>query len=161
MKRTLAVFSLIILAACGGTEKKEPAAGGTATAPAAATTPALTQAEKEARYVELKKRQEAEAAARVRAAEKKKAAEEAAYTKTPGGKVWAKHREWDRDTCETIAKRQVHVGMTAEQVRLAWGKPEHVNSTVTANRRSEQWVYHSQQYVYFEDDIMTSLQQTK
>jgi hypothetical protein len=95
------------------------------------------------------------------AANKEADAKEAAFLKTTAGKIWQKHKEWGRETCETIAKRQTIVGMTAEQVRLAWGKPDHVNSTITGNHRSEQWVYGSNQYVYFEDGIMTSLQQSK
>ena len=95
------------------------------------------------------------------AANKEADAKEAAFLKTPAGRICAKHAGWDRSTCEAIAKRQTIVGMTAEQVRLAWGKPDHVNSTITGNHRSEQWVYGSNQYVYFEDGIMTSLQQSK
>lgn len=121
--------------------------------PAATPAPSPVPAEADKDY----KAKEAAAAA----ANKEADAKEAAFLKTAAGKIWQKHKEWGRETCETIAKRQTIVGMTAEQVRLAWGKPDHVNSTITGNHRSEQWVYGSNQYVYFEDGIMTSLQQSK
>jgi hypothetical protein len=166
MKRTFSVLSLLILAACGGSEKRQPAA-------AAGATPTLTQPEKEARYAEFKKRQAADTTASVQAAEKRKADEaqleeekkavfEAAYAKTPGGKVWEKHRDWSRATCDMIAKRHIVIGMTAEQVRAAWGKPYKINSTMFRNSTHEQWVIHEgdSTYVYFENGIMTSLQQS-
>lgn len=50
--------------------------------------------------------------------------------------------------------------MSADQVREAWGRPGRVNSTVYAGGTHEQWVYGSDQYVYFENGVMTSLQQS-
>jgi len=35
---------------------------------------------------------------------KERAASEAAYAKTSGGKIWTKHRDWSRETCDTVAK---------------------------------------------------------
>ncbi len=167
MKRTFSVLSVLILGACGGSEKTRPIDA------AAGATPTLSQADEEARKAEAAawasaqvaktKTAVEEAAARkeAAAAEEKRAAAEAAYLKTPGGKIWAKHRDWSDATCEMIAKRHVFVGMTAEQMRASWGAPDHINSTITANRRHEQWVYGSSQYVYFDDGVMTSLQTSR
>ncbi len=94
-------------------------------------------------------------------ANKEAADRDAAYLKSPAGKIYAKHPGWEKSACEAIAKRQIHVGMTSEQVRLAWGRPEHINTTTTASHEHEQWVYGAGQYVYFEDGIYTSLQQSK
>ena len=141
MKRTVAVFSLL-LAACGGERKAPPPAVAAGPAP----TPTLTQS--------------VDDAARIQADEKWRADEEAFYAKTPAGKIWVKHRDWSRSVCWSIARHEITVGMTSEQVRAAWGKPNHINSTITANRRHEQWVYDSGSYVYFEGGIMTSLQTT-
>jgi hypothetical protein len=88
--------------------------------------------------------------------------DEAAFLKSPGGKLWQKHKDWDRDACITIAKRMVHIGMAAEQVRVSWGRPDHVNTTIFGTHTHEQWVWESKrQYAYFEDGLMTSVQQTK
>lgn len=97
-------------------------------------------------------------------ANKEAADRDAAYLKTPAGKICAKHAGWDRAACEAIAKHQIYVGMTAEQVRLAWGKPYKINSTIMGHGTHEQWVMHDSigsDLVYFEDGIMTSLQQSR
>jgi hypothetical protein len=83
------------------------------------------------------------------------------WAASAAGKLCSKHPGWEREACETIVKKQIYAGMTAEQVRVSWGKPEHINSTITGNRTSEQWVYRSGAYVYFDEGIMTSLQQQK
>lgn len=62
--------------------------------------------------------------------------------------------DWDSKTVQAIKAKQVFVGMTDKQVRLAWGGPDRVNSTMTQSRVSEQWVYGSQ-YVYVVDGIQT------
>jgi hypothetical protein len=105
--------------------------------------------------------EQAKSEADKKASEERARQDEAAFLKTPGGKVWQKHRDWSQDICMTIAKREIHVGMTAEQVRASWGKPSEVNATIYSHSKHEQWVYGSNQYVYFEDGVMTALQQTK
>ncbi len=97
---------------------------------------------------------------RKRIAEEQRAAEER-YLKTKPGQVWAKHKDWSREVCRLIADRQIAIGMTKDQVRAAWGRPQSVNSTVYASGTHEQWVYGAGQYVYFEGDVMTTLQQSK
>jgi hypothetical protein len=59
-----------------------------------------------------------------------------------------------------IAKTQgVHVGMTKEEVLGSnWGKPEKVNTTINSYGRHEQWVYHGSNYLYFDNDHLTSIQ---
>src|ERR1700676_542178 len=42
----------------------------------------------------------------------------------------AKHEDWDIESCRLVDAKKVAVGMTAEQARLAWGKPKSVNSTI-------------------------------
>lgn len=103
----------------------------------------------------------ARAEADQKAAAEKAKLDEAAFAKSPAGKIQQKHPDWSRKVCEAIAGKKVGVGMSAEQVRLSWGKPEKVNSTVYGRGTHEQWVYGGSQYVYFEDGVMTSLQQTK
>lgn len=61
-----------------------------------------------------------------------------------------------------IQSRQVGIGMAADDVVLSWGAPTHVNTTITANTRSEQWVYRHRSgrasYVYIEDGRVRTIQ---
>ena len=68
-----------------------------------------------------------------------------------------KHDDWDIETCRAMDEKKVAIGMTAEQARLAWGKPGDVNSTITSYGRSEQWVYDGN-YIYVENGKVTSMQ---
>ena len=53
----------------------------------------------------------------------------------------------------------VVIGMTKEQVlKSSWEKPQKVNTTVTAFGTREQWVYPGYQYLYFQDDILVTIQ---
>lgn len=49
---------------------------------------------------------------------------------TLGGKrIHARHPNWSANVCNTIAKKQINIGMTTEQVAAAWGRPYHINKT--------------------------------
>jgi len=53
----------------------------------------------------------------------------------------------------------VQIGMTKEEVLTdGWGRPIDVNKTTTANGTREQWVYDDNNYLYFEDDVLTTIQ---
>jgi hypothetical protein len=55
-------------------------------------------------------------------------------------------------------KEGVSLGMTSERVLLSnWGRPQKVNRTTTAGGVHEQWVYDGG-YLYFQDGILTSIQ---
>lgn len=61
----------------------------------------------------------------------------------------------------SIAKRKggVTLGMTAVQVRASgWGVPQSVNRTTTAHGVHEQWVYGGHNYLYFENGVLTNIQ---
>lgn len=56
-------------------------------------------------------------------------------------------------------KGGVRLGMTAAQVRASnWGKPDSVNRTTSAAGIHEQWVYEEGNYLYFENGILTTIQ---
>lgn len=59
-----------------------------------------------------------------------------------------------------VKKRQgVRLGMTQDDVLASsWGRPERVNRTITASGTSEQWVYGGHNYLYFENGVLTSIQ---
>lgn len=105
--------------------------------------------------------QKEKAAAAERAAAERAKEEEEIFLQSKAGKIWSAHKGWPRGLCRTIADRQIEMGMTREQVRLAWGKPEHANVTQSAHTTHEQWVYGNGTYVYFVDDKMTTYQETK
>lgn len=82
------------------------------------------------------------------------------YLKTPAGKLWQKHKDWDRRFCDSIVRRKVLQGMSPGQVRAAWGRPENINRTVIPGHTSEQWVY-GDTYLYFDDGVLTSWQESR
>lgn len=57
-----------------------------------------------------------------------------------------------------ILSGKVVVGMTREQCRESWGSPNRVNKTTTAYTLREQWVYSSSRYLYFENGVLTTIQ---
>ena len=62
---------------------------------------------------------------------------------------------------KAILDREVQIGMTDEQVKLSWGNPGKINRTVTVNHVREQWVYGSSTYLYFDNGVLTSFQDSR
>lgn len=53
----------------------------------------------------------------------------------------------------------VRIGMTKDEVLgSSWGNPEDINKTTTQYGTHEQWVYGTRSYLYFDDGILTSIQ---
>ncbi len=88
--------------------------------------------------------------------------EEAAYLKTPAGRVYNSHVGWSRDICAIIAEHKVRIGMTDEQAIAAWGRPESINDTTTPNGTLSQWVYsdHSA-YLYLVNGVVVGSQTSR
>ena len=60
---------------------------------------------------------------------------------------------------EFQSKPSPRIGMTTAQVLASsWGKPESINTTITANGNSEQWVYGLRTYVYFRNGKVSAIQ---
>ena len=57
-----------------------------------------------------------------------------------------------------IYQKKISIGMTKEMALESWGKPKDINTTITETLRSEQWVYDDGQYLYFENDFLTTIQ---
>lgn len=52
------------------------------------------------------------------------------------------------------------IGMTKKEVEnSSWGKPTKINKTTTAYVVHEQWVYNNYKYIYFDDGIVTAIQE--
>jgi hypothetical protein len=74
-----------------------------------------------------------------------------------------KHPGWKDEDVASVACRKIRIGMDAEQVIAAWGRPQDINTTTTAYGRSDQFVWEDSdglpyQYAYFDDGILTSIQ---
>lgn len=57
------------------------------------------------------------------------------------------------------ARGGVRIGMTAAQARNSnWGNPQKINRSTNSRITHEQWVYGGNNYLYFENGILTSFQ---
>lgn len=70
---------------------------------------------------------------------------------------------WSMKIIGAIAAKSVVLGMTPDQARAAWGHPIDINRTVSRWGTREQWVYGSyryggRKYIYFQDGVLTSIQ---
>ena len=60
----------------------------------------------------------------------------------------------------TVQRVVPSIGMTAEEVRNStWGEPEDINRTTTDYGVYEQWVYSNYRYIYFDNGIVTAIQE--
>jgi hypothetical protein len=60
---------------------------------------------------------------------------------------------------EYIFIHQVKIGWTKEMCIDAWGKPIDINKTTVSNGIHEQWVYSLKKYLYFDNGILTAIQE--
>lgn len=61
---------------------------------------------------------------------------------------------------EDRQKKAPEIGMTAEEVRQStWGEPQDINKTTYSWGIKEQWCYSGYRYIYFEDGIVTAIQE--
>ena len=57
------------------------------------------------------------------------------------------------------SQKGVLIGMTKSEVlQSSWGKPRKINRTITENTVHEQWVYSGSNYLYFDNEYLTSIQ---
>ncbi|NBX02898.1 MAG: hypothetical protein EBR02_02290 [Alphaproteobacteria bacterium] len=64
-----------------------------------------------------------------------------------------------REEAKEKRSQGVSVGMAKEDVLASsWGRPQSKNVTTGVYGTHEQWVYRSSNYLYFENDILTSIQ---
>lgn len=68
-------------------------------------------------------------------------------------------READRRDRARRKHEGVRVGMTKDDVlKSSWGRPEHVNRSIYSWGTTEQWVYSSGNYLYFDGEKLTVIQ---
>jgi hypothetical protein len=59
-------------------------------------------------------------------------------------------------------KEGVRIGMSQEDVlSSSWGRPERVNRTTYSFGTHEQWVYGNSQYLYFENGVLKTIQNSR
>jgi len=63
-----------------------------------------------------------------------------------------------KDIWNYIQNGKVKIGMTKQECELSWGKPKNINKTTIASGNSEQWVYGSSSYLYFENHLLKAIQ---
>lgn len=66
--------------------------------------------------------------------------------------------KYGSDFWNIAIQNKVKIGMDKEICLIAWGKPTKINNTVNANIVSEQWVYDSKRFLYFDNGILTTIQ---
>lgn len=66
-------------------------------------------------------------------------------------------KSFGTENFDLILQKQVKIGFTKEMCRLAWGAPKDVNTTTTAGKQTEQWIY-DENYLYFENNVVTAMQ---
>ena len=104
--------------------------------------------EKRKQEMELKAKQDAASSAKASAASAQaKKDRRAALIKKYGEKDGA-----------TIADGKVAIGMTAQMCTEAWGKPQDIHRTTGTWGVHEQWVYGLSSYLYFENGLLTTIQ---
>lgn len=67
-------------------------------------------------------------------------------------------KKYGKDYGETIADNKVRIGMTKQMCEDSWGKPKSINRTTNTYGTSEQWIYGSGNYLYFDNNKLKSIQ---
>lgn len=58
-----------------------------------------------------------------------------------------------------INNGQVSIGMNKDMCIEAWGNPLYVNTMIVKNLKHEQWVYNYGKYLYFDNGVLTAIQE--
>ncbi|HVW14708.1 MAG TPA: hypothetical protein VHB54_12815 [Mucilaginibacter sp.] len=66
--------------------------------------------------------------------------------------------KYGRETADLILNGRMRIGMTKQMAIESWGKPEKIHSTIFPNSVYEQWVYPNYNYLYFENGLLTTIQ---
>jgi hypothetical protein len=83
---------------------------------------------------------------------------------------WAKIAAMRADNAKRDANQKalcarvgsVRIGLNTEGVlKSCWGKPTKINTTLTADHKTEQWVYGSGHYLYLTDGFVTAIQASR
>ncbi len=53
----------------------------------------------------------------------------------------AAFESWSPEAQQAVSEGRIEVGFTSEQVRTAWGEPDHIAMEISAEGETERWVY--------------------
>lgn len=67
-------------------------------------------------------------------------------------------KNYGKENAQHILERKVKIGMTEEMCLDSWGEPKSRNKTILNGKISQQWVYNSGTYLYFDNGILTAIQ---
>lgn len=67
-------------------------------------------------------------------------------------------KKYGQQNAELIIKGKVKIGFTKQMCIEAWGKPEEINKTTGSYGTDEQWVYSNNNYLYFRNGILKTIQ---
>lgn len=67
-------------------------------------------------------------------------------------------KKYGRSTAIKIVNGEIWIGMTSEMAKDAVGRPRDINRTVNSWGVREQWVYSDGLYLYFDNGILTTIQ---
>jgi hypothetical protein len=71
-------------------------------------------------------------------------------------------RRKERDAYIASLPKSPAIGMSMDEAeRSTWSSPESKNITTTARGKREQWVYSRGRYLYFDNGVLTSIQETR
>ena len=103
------------------------------------------------------------------AAKKKKEADQAKAEEAQAKAQERKEREQQRiqalvdkygqSNVNLARQGKVKIGWNKELCKEAWGEPRSVNKTTTAYGVHEQWVYSTSRYLYFDNGVLTAIQE--
>ena len=51
------------------------------------------------------------------------------------------YESWSAEVRQSVAEGRIAVGFTTEQVRMAWGEPDHIATEISAAGELDQWIY--------------------
>jgi hypothetical protein len=87
-------------------------------------------------------------------------AEEERATRAIRQEFVAKWRKmgWSQRAIDAVLAGKIYLGMNKDMVIEAWGRPDDINRTIVPGKTHEQWVYGLGSYVYFENGIVTAIQ---
>ena len=67
-------------------------------------------------------------------------------------------RKYGASSAKLILQGKIRIGMTKNMCRDSWGEPDDINTSTGSFGVHEQWVYGMSSYLYFENGILTSIQ---
>lgn len=121
----------------------------------------LAQEKAEAERLRIEKERELWAQAKLKKEQERVAEEKARQQKLNAQRAQFKKdmiAKYGEEIGNVIIEGRVRLGMTAEMCRASWGRPESINRTSVEGLVSEQWVYGGGNYLYFDNGILTSIQ---